>query len=169
MSPSENPFLGYRVRMPKAVRDAGFEYSTAELGAVALNYVRGPANGTPLVLVPAQMATWESYAESMPSLAQRFEVFVLDVRGHGASSWTSGHYDWNVAGDDLARFIEEVIGGSAVVSGNSSGGVLAIWLAARRPQLVHSIVVEDAPVFSTEWPRFRDRDRFVYNGLPPRR
>ena len=100
--------------MPKAVRDAGFEYSTAELGAVALNYVRGPANGTPLVLVPAQMATWETYAESMPSLAQRFEVFVLDVCGHGASSWTSGHYDWSVAGDDLARFIEEVIGGSVL-------------------------------------------------------
>jgi pimeloyl-ACP methyl ester carboxylesterase len=53
----------------------------------------------------------------------------------------------------------------AIVSGNSSGGILALWLAARAPASVAAIVLEDAPVFSVEWPRFRDRDRFVHNGL----
>ena len=48
---------------------------------------------------------------------------------------------------------------------NSSGGILALWLAARHPEAVSAIILEDAPVFSVEWPRFRDRDRFVYNGL----
>ena len=161
----ENPFLGYRVPMPAPVRTAGFAYGSARSGQVTLSYVRGPATGPPLVLLPAQMATWETYADVLPLLAARFTVFALDLRGHGASSWTPGRYDWDSVGGDVARFVETVVGDPAVVSGSSSGGVLAVWLAARRPELVRAIVVEDAPVFSTEWPRFRDRDRFVHAGL----
>ncbi len=160
-----NPFEGYRVRMPVDVRRAGYRFGLVDLDGVVLNVVRGPANGVPLVLLPAQMATWETYAEVMPSLAVRFEVFVLDLRGHGASSWTPGRYDWNTVGEDLARFIEQAVGFPAVVAGSSSGGVLALWLASRYPQLTRSIILEDAPVFSAEWPRFKDRDRFVYQGL----
>jgi pimeloyl-ACP methyl ester carboxylesterase len=162
---TENPFLGHRVPMSAAVRAAGVAYGQADLGEVTLSYVHGPAHGPPLLLLPAQMGTWETYAEALPRLAAHFRPFAVDLRGHGASSWTPGRYDWDVVGGDLVRFLEQVVGEPAVVSGNSSGGVLAVWLAARRPDLVRAVVVEDAPVFSTEWPRFRDRDRFVYAGL----
>jgi len=43
--------------------------------------------------------------------------------------------------------------------------VLPLWLAAHAADSVAAIVLEDAPIFSVEWPRFRDRDRFVYAGL----
>jgi pimeloyl-ACP methyl ester carboxylesterase len=87
------------------------------------------------------------------------------VRGHGNSSWTPGDYTWDSVGGDLRLFLERVVRQPALVSGNSSGGVLALWLAARAPELVSGIVLEDAPIFSVEMPRFAERDRFVYQGL----
>lgn len=144
---------------------AGFSERRYATGVVELNYVVGPDQGQPLVLIPAQMGTWESYERVLIPLAERFRVYAVDVRGHGGSSWTTGDYSWDSVGGDLAGFLKDVVGRPAVVSGNSSGGVLALWLAAEHPEQVAGIVLEDAPIFSVEWPRFRDRDRFVYKGL----
>jgi pimeloyl-ACP methyl ester carboxylesterase len=57
---------------------------------------------------------------------------------------------------DFEAFIEEAVGEPAVVSGNSSGGLLALWLAANSPDNVHGVVPEDPPLFSSEYPRIRD-------------
>ncbi len=151
--------------MSKEIGAAGFEERRFDTGEVVLNYVVGPDNGPPLVLIPAQMGTWESYRKVLPPLARRFRAYAVDVRGHGGSGWTTGEYSWECVGRDLSAFLERVVGSPAIVSGNSSGGLIALWLAANRPELVSGIVLEDAPVFSAEMPRFRDRDRFVYEGL----
>jgi pimeloyl-ACP methyl ester carboxylesterase len=149
----------------RRVRRAGFVETTFETGAVRINYVVGPPRGRPLVLVPAQTGTWESYQRVLPALAETFHVYALDVRGHGRSSWTTGDYSWRSVGADLRAFLRDVVGRPAVVAGNSSGGIIALWCAANVPDLVAGAVLEDAPVFSAELPRFRDRDRYVYQGL----
>jgi pimeloyl-ACP methyl ester carboxylesterase len=143
----------------------GFQHEFADLDGVTLSYVRGPAAGLPLVLVPAQMGTWTTYAKVMPALAEHLTVYVVEVRGHGNSSWTPGDYTWDSVGGDLRLFLQRVVRRPALVSGNSSGGVLALWLAANAPLLVSGVVLEDAPIFSVEMPRFAERDRFVYHGL----
>jgi pimeloyl-ACP methyl ester carboxylesterase len=160
-----NPFEGYRDALPQEISAAGFEQDFAVVGDVTLSYLRGPANGTPLLLVPAQMGTWRTYAPVMPALAEQFEVFVVELRGHGSSTWTPGDYSWDSVGADLREFLRSMVGRPAIVSGNSSGGILALWLAATAPDLVQAIILEDAPVFSVELPRFKQRDRFVYRGL----
>jgi pimeloyl-ACP methyl ester carboxylesterase len=53
-------------------------------------------------------------------------------------------------GNDLVNFIETVIGEPVYVTGNSSGGLLTVWLAANRPDLVKAVVLEDPPLFSSE-------------------
>ncbi|MHA2397057.1 MAG: alpha/beta fold hydrolase, partial [Candidatus Thorarchaeota archaeon] len=50
------------------------------------------------------------------------------------------------------------------ISGNSSGGLIALWLAANRPSLVKGIILEDPPLFSAEWPRIKE-DSYVYRVL----
>jgi pimeloyl-ACP methyl ester carboxylesterase len=65
----------------------------------------------------------------------------------------------------MTAFLRQVVKRPAIISGNSSGGLIALWLAANLPEFVSAIVLEDAPVFSAEMPRFRDEDRFVYQGL----
>jgi len=161
-----NPFEGRLEPLPNRLERRGFGQALASGGdGVVLSYLRGPDHGPPLVLIPAQMGTWRTYARVAADLAENFEVFAIDVTGHGASSWTPGRYTWDIVGGQLRRFLETVVGRPAIVSGNSSGGIFGLWLAARAPDAVAGLILEDAPVFSVEWPRFRDRDRFVYQGL----
>jgi pimeloyl-ACP methyl ester carboxylesterase len=133
--------------MNKALARAGFEERYFHTGDAILNYVVGPANGEPLVLIHGQSVTWEEYTFLMPLLAERFQVYAVTIRGHGTSSWLPGTYTFNTLGRDPTTFLEEAVGRPAIVVGNSSGGVLTAWLAANAPELVRAIVLEDPPLF----------------------
>lgn len=136
------------------VAEAGFVPKTARVGDVELSYVEGPDNGPPLVLLHAQHMDWFSYSRVLPALSRRFHVFDIDYPGHGATVVPDDYpMTANRIGADLAAFVETVIGGPAYVTGNSSGGLLTVWLAANRPDLVTAVVLEDPPLFSAEYPR----------------
>jgi len=141
--------------MNRALAKAGFKERDFHTGEVILNYVAGPDNGPPLVFIHGQSVTWEEYTFIMPLLAHRFQVFAVTLRGHGKSSWTPGRYTFNRLGEDMTRFLEQVVGRPAVIAGNSSGGVLAAWLAANVPERVRAIVLEDPPLFRCDWPSIK--------------
>lgn len=149
----------------KKLINAGFSEKTYDTGTVKLNYVIGPKNGPSLLLIPAQIGMWESYKKVLIPLSKIFQVYSIDIRGHGKSTWTPGYYSWEIVGEDLKMFIKNVIKEKVIISGNSSGGILALWCAVNIPEYVSGIVLEDAPIFSTEMPRFKEQDKFVYNGL----
>jgi pimeloyl-ACP methyl ester carboxylesterase len=134
----------------------GFQELSFTIEDVTLNYVVGPDNGLPLLLIPGQMESWQGYKCVLPELSKRFHIFVPDLRGHGKSTWTPGRYSYNICGNDLKHFIQEVIQKPALVAGLSSGGVLAIWLAANAPEDVLAIIAEDPPIFSSVWPRIQN-------------
>lgn len=161
-----NPYehLSGEISNPQ-IEKAGFKELQFDTGQIKLNYVVGPNNGPPLVLIPAQMGTWESYKSVMIPLSYKFQVYVVEIRGHGKSSWTPGDYSWKSIGEDMKAFLEEVVKRKAIVAGNSSGGIITLWCAANVPDYVMGAIIEDAPVFSAEMPRFKEEDRFVYNGL----
>ncbi|MBN2258824.1 MAG: alpha/beta hydrolase, partial [Anaerolineaceae bacterium] len=138
------------------VWQAGFKEKTFTTDGTTINYVEGPDNGLPLLLIHGQLVQWESYQLALPELSQHFHVFAVDCHGHGKSSHEPEKYTARGIGADLAVFIEQVIGEPAIVSGNSSGGLLAVWLAANSPQNVLGVVLEDPPLFSSEYPRIKD-------------
>jgi pimeloyl-ACP methyl ester carboxylesterase len=152
--------------MPPKVSVSGIPSRSPEkhfnTGEVILNYVEGPDNGTPLLLIPGQMESWQGYQLVMPELAKKFHVFSVDLRGHGKSSRTPGHYSYNICGNDLKIFLEKAIQEPAVVSGLSSGGVLSVWLAANAPDHVVAIISEDPPMFSSMWPRIKEEKYMAY-------
>ncbi|MCA9657259.1 MAG: alpha/beta hydrolase [Myxococcales bacterium] len=134
----------------------GFSERRVALGEVTLNYVVGPDRGPALLLIPGQMESWQGYKPVLPALAERFQVFVPDLRGHGRSTRTPGRYSYNRIGEDLVAFIDAVIGRPALVAGLSSGGVLALWLGANAPAEVLAVIAEDPPIFSSVWPRIAE-------------
>ncbi|MBI5525505.1 MAG: alpha/beta hydrolase [Deltaproteobacteria bacterium] len=142
--------------MKRALARAGIAERRFDTGEVELNFADGPAGGTPLVLIPGQTMPWESYTKVLPALAGRFHVFAVDVRGHGKSGWTPGAYTLGAMGRDIAALLRGVVKQPAIVTGNSSGGVIAVAAAAECPELVRAIVPEDPPLFSCEYPRIRE-------------
>jgi pimeloyl-ACP methyl ester carboxylesterase len=130
----------------------GFEEHTADLGEIRMNYAVSGAPGLPaLLLIPGQTESWWGYEKALPLLASHFQAYAVDLRGQGRSSWTPGRYTFDNFGNDLVRFIDIVIGRPTLVSGLSSGGVLAAWLSAyAKPGQVRGAVYEDPPLFSSE-------------------
>jgi pimeloyl-ACP methyl ester carboxylesterase len=123
-----------------------------DLGEVRLNYATaGDPSLPPLLLIPGQTESWWGYEAALPLLAERFCCYAVDLRGQGRSTWTPGRYSLDNIGGDLVRFIDAVIGRPTLISGLSSGGVLAAWLSAyARPGQVIAAVWEDPPLFSSE-------------------
>src|SRR5579875_147466 len=108
-----------------------FPEQSVDLGEVRMNYVQlGDTDRPPLLLIPGQTESWWGYEAALPLLSERFRCYAVDLRGQGRSSWTPGRYSVDNVGNDLVRFIDTVIGEPTLISGLSSGGVMAAWLSA---------------------------------------
>ncbi|KAI1346513.1 Alpha/Beta hydrolase protein [Xylaria sp. FL0043] len=143
--------------MDKKLQRAGFKEKDFKADEVTLNYVVGPprSNGPPLVFIHGQGVTWEEYTFIMPILSGDFTVYAVTLRGHGKSSSTPGQYTFNALGKDMTAFLRDVVREPAIVIGNSSGGVLACWLAANAKDHVKAIVLEDPPLFRCDYPNIK--------------
>lgn len=150
----------FRRRMAR-VRDAGFVERSTEIGGVRYAYAEGPDRGPALLLIHGQGVDKWHYARALPQLAERFHVFAVDCLGHGDSGRAPDRYTAPRMGADLAVFLREVVGEPALVSGHSSGGHLAAWLAAEAPEAVRGALLEDPPYFATLLPRARQTWNWV--------
>ncbi|MDD6489038.1 MAG: alpha/beta hydrolase [Clostridia bacterium] len=131
--------------------DAGFEEKKITLsdGSV-INYAEGPDNGNALLLIHGQTEAWEDYTRVLPALSENWHIYAVDCYGHGESSHNEKKYYLKENGDDLIWFVNNVIKENTVVSGHSSGGLLASYVAAYGGDKIIGAVLEDPPVFSTE-------------------
>jgi pimeloyl-ACP methyl ester carboxylesterase len=152
-----NPFMPFVESIPK-----GFTEKKFNTGKIILNYIEGPDNGPPLLFIPGQMEFWQGYKLVIPNFSKKYHVFVVDVRGHGKSTHTPGKYSYNIIGEDLREFLKNVINKPGIVSGLSSGAVLALWLAANASEFVSAIISEDPPLFSSMWPRINEEKYMHY-------
>ena len=70
----------------------------------------------------------------------------VDLRGHGESPAPDTGYTLGELADDVAGLCEQLGIRSAVPVGHSMGGIVAVHLAARHPDLVSGVVVLDSPL-----------------------
>ena len=138
-----------------------------------INYGEGPDNGPALLLIHGQQVSWQDYANVLGTLSKKYHVFAVDCYGHCKSSKNIAKYSALANGQDVILFIKQVIKQPVLLSGHSSGGLLATWVAANEPDLVKGVLIEDAPFFSTEsgraqstfaWLGFKDMHDFLTSG-----
>lgn len=139
-----------------AVARAGVSEKSVEVDGLRIHYAEGPRNGPVLLLIHGQSGDWQNYARALPRLVEDFHVFAVDCLGHGGSAHLPHGYSANAHGAILAQFIDQVIKTPVIVSGHSSGGHLAAWLAANFAHQVRVVVLEDPPFFTTTLPRAQE-------------
>ncbi|MBP3041792.1 alpha/beta hydrolase, partial [Bacillaceae bacterium Marseille-Q3522] len=156
--------LNYIKKPLKKMYNAGFtEKQTTLKDGTVLNYGEGPKNNkTPLLLIHGQGMSWEDYAKVVPELAKHYHVFAVDCHGHGESDKNPEKYSAKAMAEDFSAFIETEIGEKTVLSGHSSGGIIAAWIAAHSPDLVLGTVIEDSPFFATEPGRRENTFVWIY-------
>lgn len=118
---------------------------------VYLAVVEFGGEGPPILLLHGLMGratTWWSVAQQLTGHGR---VLAYDARGHGRSQ---GQGPWTTSrlAADAADVLDHLGAGPALVAGHSMGGLHGLVLAARRPDLVRGLVVEDMGV------DFRGRD-----------
>jgi pimeloyl-ACP methyl ester carboxylesterase len=117
-----------------------------DAGPVILNYAEGSDNGAPLVLLHGGSSRWQWWESIIDELAQRTHTFAPDLRGHGRSTWTPGHYRLFDFVDDIAVFLRRVVRRPAILLGHSLGGEVALITAALHPTSVLAVIDEDGPL-----------------------
>ena len=107
---------------------------------------RGTA--APVLLIHGGAEDAEMISPQAHAIARRGrQVIWYDRRGTGASTrvgWPGGGADQHA--DDAAELLSRVGAEPAVVLGFSSGGIVALALAARHPRVVSHVVAWEAPV-----------------------
>jgi pimeloyl-ACP methyl ester carboxylesterase len=129
-----------------------YDEHIVDLGEIRMNYaVAGDPRDPAILLIPGQTESWWGYEQAMSLLSESYQVYAVDLRGQGRSTWTPGRYTLDIFGGDLVRFIDRVVGRPVIVSGLSSGGTIAAWLSAfAAPGQVVAAVYEDPPLFASE-------------------
>jgi pimeloyl-ACP methyl ester carboxylesterase len=99
--------------------------------------------GPPLVMLHgASTSCQESFAAQIPALAESFQLFMPDARGHGGTRWdVAKGFDAGWLTDDLEAFVDALGLSSFNMIGYSMGAMTALGFATRAPERVRTLVV----------------------------
>jgi 3-oxoadipate enol-lactonase len=114
---------------------SGCEERFEEARGVRLRVFRRAGEGTPLLLLHGFGGAAWNFTELAPRLAGR-PLVIPDLPGHGASEPLPSP---SIAG--FADAVAELLDEPASVVGHSMGGVVALRLAERRPELVRALLL----------------------------
>lgn len=116
-------------------------------------------DGPHVVALHGHFGTSASFGALAAALGDRVRLTAPDQRGHGFAP-RGGNSSVESYLSLLERFLEAHISDPVTLLGHSMGGTHAMLLAARRPDLVAGLVVEDQPAVVgpaildvTAWPR----------------
>lgn len=102
---------------------------------------QGPA----VVLIHGFGASWGHWRKNIPVLATTARVYAIDLIGFGGSAKpTPGQpidYTFETWGQQIVDFCREVVGGRAILIGNSIGCIVAMQAAVLAPDLVIQVAL----------------------------
>jgi len=97
----------------------------------------------PETIVFAHGLLWsgEMYAAQMAEFSKHYRCVTFDFRGQGRTPVAAGGYDMDTLANDAAGLIEALGVAPVHFAGLSMGGFVAMRVAARRPDLVRSVIL----------------------------
>lgn len=107
-----------------------------------------PGGAAPtVVLIHGSLDRSSAFARVQRHLAD-LRVLRYDRRGYGRSTELGPATSFDQQVDDLASVVDDR---PATLVGHSLGGVIALALAARKPEMVHAVVAYESPMAWEPW------------------
>ena len=122
----------------------GFENGYANVNGTQLHYVSG-GKGQPLVLLPGWPETWWEFHSIMPTLAARYRVIAVDLRGMGGSAKPQSGYDKKNMAEDIYQLVRLLGYDKINVAGHDIGSMVAFSFAANHPEATLKLALLDVP------------------------
>jgi pimeloyl-ACP methyl ester carboxylesterase len=99
------------------------------------------ARSEKVVLLHGGLSATEDWDHAiLPAIKKEFHVYGYDRTAHGRTKMREGFYHFDFQCDEAIAYLEDVVKGQAHLIGWSDGGIIALYLALKRPDLVKSIV-----------------------------
>jgi 2-hydroxy-6-oxonona-2,4-dienedioate hydrolase len=97
--------------------------------------------GEPLIFLHGVSGHLESFVPVAAKLAERYEIHLLDMLGHGFTAMSAGPLTVDVLADHIERYMNAAGLKKAHIAGQSLGAWTALWLAAHKPSRVDSLII----------------------------
>lgn len=121
-----------------------FVNNYAEVNGTKLHYVKG-GQGEPLILIPGYPETWWAYHKVMPILAEKYCVFVVEMRGMGSSDKPADGYEKKNMAKDLFELVKNLGYEKVHICGHDIGAHVAYSFAANFPESTSKLIILDTP------------------------
>lgn len=130
-----------------------FELKKIEVGEEILAYREGGRGSRHLLLIHGNMSSSLHFDKLMEALKDDFKIYAIDLRGFGHSSYHCRFDSLKELSNDLEVFIDKLRLNDLEVLGWSTGGGVAMHLAAARPEIVKRLILMES-VGITGYPMF---------------
>ncbi|MFF1816843.1 alpha/beta fold hydrolase [Kribbella sp. NPDC058245] len=122
---------------------------TVDLPHGRFHYEDAGGRGLPVLALHGTFGRGRTFAALAERLLPDYRMIAPDLRGHGLTT-AGGDFNREAFVADAAQFVETLGLAPVLLYGHSLGGVTAYQLAARRPELVQAVVVEDVGAVTDE-------------------
>jgi pimeloyl-ACP methyl ester carboxylesterase len=132
-------------------------------GGRTLRFLKA-GTGAPLILLHTIRTQLDYFQEVIPSLAQQYTVYAVDLPGHGYSSIdTKANYDEPYFRSAIIAFIEKLDLREVTLVGESIGAVLALTVASALPERIKAVVSSNTYDYDTRYADGVRRGNFFAN------
>jgi pimeloyl-ACP methyl ester carboxylesterase len=129
------------------VRSSAVAHGYLGHDSLVLHYLQFAGDGRPILFLHGVTGSgwdWHHVGRELGGRPGAGQPVALDFRGHGDSGWSaSGAYRSEDHAADVRALIDHLGAGPVDLMGYSWGALVAVHVAARWPQLVHSVVLAD--------------------------
>src|SRR3954451_21956114 len=133
-----------RMRLEDLPPVRGVAHRFVEANGVRL-HVAEAGSGPPVLLVPGWPQHWWAWRKVIPTLAERYRVLAIDLRGWGWSDAPPGRYEKQTFADDLLALLDAEEIEKVSIIGHDWGGYASFLLAMDHPDRVAGLTVLDVP------------------------
>ena len=133
-------------------------------------------HGSPVIFLHGGLANSNYWGLQVPALAPRFEVIVVDSRGHGRSTWNAEPVTYHLMAEDVIALMDALRIPKAAIVGWSDGAIIGLDMAIHHPGRLTRLFAFGAnsdpsgvksaagsPIFAS----YLSRTREEYNRLSP--
>jgi len=101
--------------------------------------------GAPFLLLHQTPRSWDEYRDVLPLLGHAVRAIAMDTLGFGDSVNETGEDSIERYAEAAGDFLDALGVERASIVGHHTGGVIALELAARRPELVERLALSSTP------------------------
>ncbi|WP_420402045.1 alpha/beta fold hydrolase [Flagellimonas sp.] len=138
---------------------------TIKVNGIEIHYeVYG--SGEPLLLLHGWTQSSKFWSDYISSYAEHFEVYALDLRGHGKSSQITSDFTIKKASEDVLALLDALKLQKVHAIGLSYGGLTLLEMANARPDKLASMILVGAS-HNFDGRKNNPNNAFSYENLPP--